>query len=83
MQSPYTGLPVQDWQEKTLELIDLHPLDPQEIYDVVIQVWSEIFQSSITSRGYRIGVNLFPTPKIMGFFLHELIPFKIKIIELH
>jgi hypothetical protein len=42
--------------------------------DVVIQVWSEIFQSSITSRGYRIGVNLFPNPQIMGFFLHELIP---------
>ncbi|XZO04092.1 MAG: ScaI family restriction endonuclease [Microcoleus sp.] len=33
MQSPYRGIPVQDWQEKTLELIDLHPLDPQEIYD--------------------------------------------------
>ncbi|MEZ2230496.1 ScaI family restriction endonuclease [Microcoleus sp.] len=74
MQSPYTGLPVQDWHEKTLELIDLHPLDPQEIYEVVIQVWNEIFQSSITSRGYTIGIDLFPTPQIMGFFLHELIP---------
>jgi hypothetical protein len=77
MQSPYTGLPVEDWEEKTRELIDRHPLDPQEIYDVVIQVWSEIFQSSITSRGYRIGINLFPTPQIMGFFLHELIPLEL------
>lgn len=77
MQSPYTGLPVEDWEEKTRELIERHPLDPQEIYDVVIQVWSEIFQSSITSRGYRIGINLFPTPQIMGFFLHELIPLEL------
>lgn len=77
MQSPYTGLPVQDWEGKTRELIEQHPLDPQEIYDVVIKVWSEIFQSSITSRGYKIGIDLFPTPQIMGFFLHELIPLEL------
>ena len=77
MQSPYTGLPVQYWEWKTRELIEQHPLDPQEIYDVVIQVWSEIFQSSITSRGYKIGIDLFPTPQIMGFFLHELIPLEL------
>ncbi|MBD2044493.1 ScaI family restriction endonuclease [Coleofasciculus sp. FACHB-64] len=72
--SPYEGLLVQEWQAKTLELIDQHPLDPNEIYEVVIQVWSEIFQSSITSRGYKIGVDFFPSPQVLGSFLHDLIP---------
>jgi hypothetical protein len=77
MESPYSNLPVQDWEAKTRELIEQHPLEPQELYAVVTQVWGEIFQSSITSRGYKIGVDLFPTPQIIGFFLHELIPLEL------
>lgn len=74
MDSPYKELPVSDWESKTRELIQQHPLDPNEIYEVIIQVWQEIFESNLTSRGDRIGVDLFPRPQIMGFFLHELIP---------
>ncbi|MEB3885858.1 ScaI family restriction endonuclease [Lyngbya sp. CCY1209] len=74
MESPYEGIPVSDWESKTRELIGQHPLDPDEIYEVIVQVWREIFESNLTSRGYRIGVDLFPRPQIMGFFLHELIP---------
>lgn len=74
MNSPYKQLPVADWESKTRELIQQHPLDPNEIYEVVIQVWKEIFESNLTSRGYRIGIDLFPRPQVMGFFLHELIP---------
>lgn len=77
MTSPYNDLPVAAWAAKTRELIEQHPLDPNEIYEVVIQVWSEIFQSRITNKGYRIGVDLFPSPQIMGFFLHELIPLEL------
>lgn len=78
MQSPYNGLPPQAWETKTRELIQQHPLNPNELYEIVILVWQEIFNSSLTSRGYRIGVDLFPSPQIMGFFLHELIPLELK-----
>lgn len=78
MQSPYNGLLPQAWETKTRELIQQHPLNPNELYGIVIQVWQEIFNSSFTSRGYRIGVDLFPSPQIMGFFLHELIPLELK-----
>jgi hypothetical protein len=37
-------------------------------------VWKDIFESGIGGKPFRIGVNLFPKPQIMGFFLHELIP---------
>ena len=38
MTSPYVGLATADWAVKTRELIEIHPLTPNEIYEVVIQV---------------------------------------------
>ena len=77
MTSPYAGLATEDWAEKTRELIKMHPLKPKEIYEVVIQVWREIFESNFTSKNYKIGVDLFPRRQIMGYFLHELIPLEL------
>ncbi|MCQ3930851.1 MAG: ScaI family restriction endonuclease [Chloroflexi bacterium] len=73
MISPYDGMPPSAWRDKTLDLIQQHPLKTQELYDVTRQAWEDIFQSKIGSRGFRIGIELFPAPQIMGFFLHELI----------
>ncbi|MBZ0318704.1 MAG: ScaI family restriction endonuclease [Anaerolineae bacterium] len=73
MISPYDGLPPTAWRDRTLELIQQHPLKNQELYDVTRQAWEDIFQSQIGSRAFRIGIELFPAPQIMGFFLHELI----------
>ncbi|MFN6098915.1 MAG: ScaI family restriction endonuclease [Dolichospermum sp.] len=77
MVSPYLGIPVEKWADKTKELIEEHPLDANEIYEIVISVWEEIFQSSITSRGYKIGRDIFPSPQIIGSLLHELIPLEL------
>jgi ScaI restriction endonuclease len=74
MTSPYSGIPVDQWEKRTNELIAKHPLRVAEICQVVTTVWKEIFESRITSNDYRIGVHLFPSPQIMGFLLHELIP---------
>jgi len=38
MNSPYSGLPVEQWKEKTLALIGLHPLKDTEIYGLVMHV---------------------------------------------
>lgn len=77
MTSPYTGLPVEAWQEKTREIIRQHPLDPNELYEIVHQVWEDIFASQIGSKPFRIGRDIFPRPQIMAFFLHELIPLEL------
>lgn len=73
MISPYDGLPPSAWRDKTLELIQQHPLTTHELYDVTRQAWEDIFHSQIGSRAFRIGIELFPAPQIIGFFLHELI----------
>ena len=72
--SPYAGLRKKRWLEKTRELVEAHPLDQQEIVDIVLQSWNAIFRSKIGPKGFRIGRHIFPKPQIMGFFLHELIP---------
>lgn len=78
MSSPYEGLTVTAWRDKTIELIKQHPLDNQEIYDIVLTCWNNIFYSQIGSKPFKIGVDLFPAPQIMGFFLHELIPLELE-----
>lgn len=72
--SPYDGLPEELWVGKTKELIAEHPLDADEIVEVVLGSWESIFQSKIGLKGFTIGQHLQPTPQIMGSFLHELIP---------
>ena len=77
MTSPYAGLAVDDWAAKTRELIDQHPLDMGELHTVVLRVWADIFESGIGSKPFRIGIDLFPRPQVMAFFLHELIPLEL------
>ncbi len=78
MTSPYTGLSIQQWEAKTLELINEHPLDPNELYEIVTSVWEDIFRSGIGSKPFRIGEDLFPRPQVIGYFIHELIPLELE-----
>ncbi len=77
MIDPYSELPVAEWSTKTRALIALHPLKMDELRAVVLQVWDSIFKSGIGSKPFRIGVDLFPRPQVMAFFLHELIPLEL------
>lgn len=71
MTSPYTGKQISEWQKITDDLIAKHPLSEKEIVDVVLKSWDDIFNSNIGS--FYIGKDIFPTPQIMSFFLHELV----------
>ena len=66
------------WEAKTRELIGLHPLDTAQFYHLIRGVWDDIFASKIGSKPFQIGMDLFPQPQIMGFFLHELIPLQLE-----
>lgn len=72
MTSPYKSKDVNEWSATTKQLIAKHPLTVEEIRNVVIGSWEDIFRSKIGK--YRIGQDIFPKPQIMGFFLHEIIP---------
>lgn len=77
MASPYKGPPSRAWLNVTRRLVDDHPLETNEIVEVVLAAWESIFASRVGTRGFHIGTDIFPKPQIMGFFLHELIPLEL------
>ena len=77
MSSPYDGVPVHKWQDVTEALIHAHPLEPDELVDVVLSSWASIFASRFGEQGFGIGKDIFPKPQIMAFLLHELIPLEL------
>ena len=72
--SPYAGLTEDLWRHKTNELAEQHPLESKEIVDVVIGSWDGILNTRLGAGGHQIGVDVFPSPQIMAFLLHELVP---------
>lgn len=77
MVSPYEGIARNKWRDVTDALIEDHPLNMQEVVEVVLKVWEDIFLSGIGSKPFKIGVDLFPRPQIMAYFLHELMPLEL------
>ena len=72
--SPCKDLSPDKWRDKTLELIDAHPLGVDELVEGTLSCWNDIFGSKIGQ--FAIGKNILPKPQIMGFLLHELIPLR-------
>lgn len=76
-ESPYEGKSTNEWLNITIQLIKNHPLSSKELVKETLEAWENIFNSGIGAENFKIGENIFPTPQIMGFLLHELIPLKI------
>ncbi|MWB98316.1 ScaI family restriction endonuclease [Agromyces sp. MMS17-SY077] len=74
-ESPYFDVPDNERQAVTRELLREHPLSGQDVTNAVLDAWEDIFTSTIGVG--RIGIDIFPTPQIMGFLLHELIPLRV------
>ena len=75
--SPYKGLPVHRWAEKTRELIDKHPIPPHILVKAVLDSWDMIY-GSVIGKSIIIGETYFPTPQILGDFIHELVPLELE-----
>lgn len=73
MASPYTNQPEYRWSEITESLIAEHPLSKEDIVSAVLEAWDGIMRTRIAGE-LQIGVDIFPTPQILGSYLHELIP---------
>ena len=71
--SPYENLSEEQWEEKTAELVEKYPLSKDDIVDGVLEAWEGILKTKIADE-LQIGVDIFPSPQILGNYLHELIP---------
>lgn len=73
MASPYLNEPEDRWSEITESLISEHPLSEEDIVSAVLEAWDGIMKTNIAGE-LQIGVDIFPTPQILGNYLHELVP---------
>lgn len=77
LESPFNGQPPEKWVSITKSLLSNYPVRMNELADICLTSWEDIFHSGIGPENFRIGKDLFPQPQVMGFFLHELIPLKL------
>ena len=75
--SPYENVPVYQWKAVTEELIREYPLKMEDLITAVLNAWDGIFRTKIAGE-LQIGVAIFPTPQILGNYLHELIPVELE-----
>ena len=75
--SPYENVPVYQWKAVTEELIREYPLKMEDLITAVLNAWDGIFRTKIAGE-LQIGVEIFPTPQILGNYLHELIPVELE-----
>lgn len=78
MISPYQDRKPEEWLNVTKRLVKKHPLSTDEIVQIVLDSWMQIFKSRIGTKPYYLGKDIFPKPQIMGFLLHELIPLNLE-----
>ncbi len=72
MNSPYEGKPVSHWDSITNDLIQKSPLDEKEIVSIVLEAWDKIKLTKIGDE-LQVGIDVFPSPQIMGNYLHLMI----------
>ena len=73
MSSPFDGCPQSEWAGITRDLVADYPLGVNDIVDAVLAAWEGILRSKIAGE-LQIGIDIMPSPQIMGNYLHELIP---------
>lgn len=72
--SPYRNVKPENWLKITNRLLNKFPLVQNDIVNIVLESWDDIFCSKIGAKKYILGRDICPQPQIMSFFLHEMIP---------
>jgi hypothetical protein len=74
--SPYYGIDPEGWADVTRGLLASQPLLGPSLVKAVLDSWESIFHSRLGS-GFHIGRDIMPSPQVMGFLLHALIPLEL------
>ncbi|MBB3963691.1 ScaI family restriction endonuclease [Rhizobium metallidurans] len=71
--SPYAGHPREEWPEITRRLVDVFPLQPDQLLQFVDSAWSNLFNSSFGESGLKIGTDILLPAQATGVLLERLI----------
>ena len=73
MSSPYKSDAPETWLDTTKALVDNFPINPDEIIDVVMEAWENLYSSSFGSGQLVIGKDIFLPAQATGVILEKLI----------
>ena len=70
MKSSYQNKPFSEWKAITENLLAHHPINQEEIVQIILDAWEGIFNSKIC--GFQIGKDIFPNPQMLGYFIETI-----------
>ena len=73
IKSPYSDCPENEWQNITEELVNKFPLLREEIVRVVMESWSDLYNSSFGQGKLIVGQDIFLPAQATGVILEKLI----------
>jgi len=56
--------------------LESYPASACDLIDVVLSSWEDLFTSQIGPA--QIGRDIFPSPQVLGSFMHELVPLQMR-----
>lgn len=69
--SPYLGVPIEDWIEKTKELIRQQPLKPDVIREVAVTSWEKLWKTKIGEGETVLSLEEIDPPAIVIGYIFE------------
>ncbi len=72
-ESPYLGIKEKNWKIKTEEVIQAHPIEIEELVEIVQESWNSIFASTIGTQKLILGKDIVLSPQFTGSILGTLI----------
>lgn len=72
--SPYDGLAKSEWLEKTRELVEEHPLTPEQVRSAAVRAWDLLWQTTIGEGEAQIRLLDLDVPAtVVGYFFEKLL----------
>jgi hypothetical protein len=72
--SPYLGKEVNQWLDITKTIISDHPLDVDELLELVIAAWEGVWSTQIGNDGARVSLReIHPPATVVGYFFEKLL----------
>lgn len=79
LDDPYASLPDYLWPQRTVELLDQHPLTGTQVVDAVLEAWERILLTRVAGAISLREAK--PSPQLLGSYLHLVLPLVLNEID--
>ena len=73
--SPYSGKPIEEWKDITIDLVDKYPLSKSELLEVAMTSWDRLWSTNV---GGHINIREADLPStVVGYFFQKLFTYEL------